>query len=187
MPEVAERCLILSNDRSLLQRFCTLPDTLGMTIAQIMFLVDIKAFGNMFEDEVDPVQHEVVLGENCNETKMDFIGYMSGNSISRPKLFQHLRFAKQINLPKSDAQIAAAVMLSRRHGLSTEQIASICRYFSPGCCIRSRTLIKYFFRLWSPESPPFYRHVNQALSECNVEDAHLLPFVLYDYFEMFFW
>ncbi|CAF4894398.1 unnamed protein product, partial [Rotaria sp. Silwood2] len=140
MPEVAERCLILSNDRSLLQRFCTLPDTLGMTIAQIMFLVDIKAFGNMFEDEVDPVQHEVVLGENCNETKMDFIGYMSGNSISRPKLFQHLRFAKQINLPKNDAQIAAAVMFCRRHGLSTEQIASICRYFSPGCCIRSRTL-----------------------------------------------
>ncbi|CAF3302403.1 unnamed protein product [Rotaria socialis] len=111
---------------------------------------------------------------------------MSGNSISRPKLFQHLRFAKQINLPKNDAQIAAAVMFCRRHGLSTEQIASICRYFSPGCCIRSRTLIKYFFRLWSLESPPFYRHVNQALSECYVEDAHLLRFILYDYFEMVF-
>lgn len=183
MPDVVERCLIISNDRMLLRRFCMIPDTLGMAIAQTIFLVEIQAFGNTFLGEVDPLEHQVILGSI--ETNVEFVGYMSSCEMSPPKLFQYLRFAGSNNLPKNEAQIVAVVMFGKRHGLSSKQIASICRFFSPGCCILPITLIKYLIRLWSLESPPFYRIVNQSLAECNIEDVHSLRYILYDYFELF--
>ena len=183
LPDVVERCLIMSKDYLLLRRFCMMSDTLGMVIASIMFLVDVQAFGNTFLDELDPIEHQIVL--NLNESNLEFVGYMSSCNLAQPKLLQHLRFAKSIDFPKNHGQIAAVIMFGRRHGWSSEQIASVCRYFSPGCCIKSQTLLKYLVRLWSLESPPFYRFVNQSLAECDIVDVHLLRFVLYDYFELF--
>lgn len=183
LPDIVERCLIMSRDHLLLRRFCLIKDTLGLAIALLMFLVEIEAFGDMFSDRVDPLKHQFIL--NSSESNVEFVGYMSGCSSSEPKLFQHLRFAKSTHFPKSDAQMAALIMYGRRHGLSSEHIASICRHFCPGCCIKPQTLLKYFVRLWSLESPPFYRLVNQSLAECDIADVHLLRFILYDYFELF--
>ncbi|CAF1148254.1 unnamed protein product [Adineta ricciae] len=183
MSKVIERCLIMSDDDSLLNEFCTQPDIVGIAIAPMMLLVDVQAFGNMFFDEIDPMEHQVYFGSD--DTNYEFIGYMSGCQISAPKLFHHLRFAKSINLPKHQAQMIAFIIFGRRHGLSSRQIASICRYFTPGRCIQPITLIKYLVRLWSLESPPFYQLVNKALAECIIEDVHLLRFIIYDYFELF--
>jgi hypothetical protein len=183
MTDVIERCLIMSNDCLLLQQFCMYRDSLGMAIAEMILLVEVQAFGNMFSDEIDPAKHQVYL--KSEETNFEFIGYMSSCNVSAPKLFHHLRFAKSINLPKHDAQIVAFITFAKRHDLSSKQIAFICRHFSPGCCIQSITLTKYLVRLWSLESPPFYQLINQALAECNIEDVHLLRFIVYDYFEMF--
>ncbi|UJR12523.1 hypothetical protein I4U23_016698 [Adineta vaga] len=183
MSEGIERCLIMSNDSSLLYRFCIQPDVVGMGIVQMMLFVDVQAFENVFLDEIDSTDHQVYLASV--ETNFEFIGYMSSCQLSAPKLFHHLRFAKSIRLPKHQAQMVAFIIFGRRHGLSSRQIALICRYFSPGRCIQPITLIKYLVRLWSLESPPFYQLVNKALAECNIEDVHLLRFIIYDYFDLF--
>jgi hypothetical protein len=181
-----ERCLIMSNDRCLCQEFCLHKDTLGMTIAMIIRLVDIGGFRRIFQMEINEERHKIVLTDDDHH-HIDFVGYMSGYGITAPKVFNHLRFAQPLHMPKNDVQIAALVMFGRRHNLTDQLIATICRYFTTGNCVRSVTFIKYLVRLWSLESPIyFYRLVNTALAECCVEDLHYLRFIIYDYLEMFY-
>lgn len=183
-----ERCLIMSKDEHLLQEFALQSDTLGVTIATIMWLVDIGAFGNMFFRTVDQDRHNIVLTDNVsNSDHVEFIGYISGYGISTPKVLQHLRFPEPIHMDKNDVQIAALVIFGRRHNLTDQQVAFLCRYFSTGNCVRSTTFIKYLVRLWSFESPvAFYRLVNTALADCCVDDIHCLRYIIYDYCEMFY-
>ena len=54
-----ERCLIMSKDEHLLQEFALQTDTLGSTIANIMCLVDVGAFGNMFSRTVDQERYNM--------------------------------------------------------------------------------------------------------------------------------
>ncbi|CAF1339462.1 unnamed protein product [Adineta steineri] len=181
-----ERCLIMSRDRFLCKEFCLRKDTLGMYIAMIIRLVDIGGFGNIFTTEVDNERNKIMFTKDDHH-HIDFVGFMSGYNTATPKVFNHLRFAKPLNMQKNDVQIATLVMFARRHNLTDQQIAIICRYFSTGNCIRSVTFIKYLVRLWSLESPVyFYRLVNTALAECCVEDLHYLRFIIYDYLEMFY-
>lgn len=183
LPRISDRCLIMSSDKNLLYQFCTITDILGLAITTIMFLVEINVFDSVFKEEIDPLKHQVFLAHV--ETTSEFIGYMSGQEHTVPKLFQHLRFAKAIDIPKNDAQIAALITFGKRHNLSPKQITFLCRHLSPGCCIFSATSIKYFVRLWSIESPPFYQLANAALAQCIVDDVHLLRYILYDYFALF--
>ena len=184
LPRVADRCLIMSKDKELLQQFCTISDTLGLAIAQMMFLVEVNVFENVFDQEVDPLKHQIFLGPVENSSS-EFIGYMPDRDGAIPKLFQHFRFSESIDIPKNDAQITALILFGKRHNLSSKQITFLCRHLSPGCCINSVTLIRYFVRLWSIESPPFYQLVNESLARCVIENVHLLRFILYDYFELF--
>lgn len=177
------RCLTVSNDLDKFRFFCTRKDTLGFAIALIMLLVDIDAFGSMLFETVDS-SHQKVYMSNRNE-HFDFIGYMSSPNILQPKLFHHLRFARVIPLRKNDAQLVAMAIFGKTHNLTTKQIATLCRFYSTGCCVHRPTLIKYLVRLWSLETPPFYRLVNTALTECRMNDVHLIRYLIYDYFEMF--
>ncbi|CAF1175776.1 unnamed protein product [Rotaria sordida] len=183
-----EQCLIMSKDEYLLQEFALQTDILGSTIAHIIWLVDIEAFGNMFSGTVDQEKHDIILTDDISDhDHIEFIGYISGYGISIPKVLHHLRFPEPIHMSKADVQMAALVIFGRRHNLTDQQITILCRYFGTGNCIRSTTFIKYLVRLWSLESPiSFYRLVNTALAECSLNDIHCLRYIIYDYFEMFY-
>ncbi|CAF4061167.1 unnamed protein product [Adineta steineri] len=45
---------------------------------------------------------------------------------------------------------------------------------------------KLLIHLWSLEQPAFYNLINKALAEANQDDLHLLRYIIYDYF-MLFW
>ncbi|CAF1490111.1 unnamed protein product [Didymodactylos carnosus] len=183
-----ERCLIMSRDKHLLQEFCLQTDTFGLTIATVILLEKVGAFGNMFSATVDRERNEIVLTDNYSDhDHIEFVGYISGCDVTIPKVLYHLRFAESIHMSKTDVQIACLVIFGRRHQLTDQQIAILCRYFGTGNCVRSTTFIKYLVRLWSLESPiPFYRLVNRALAECSTDDIHYLRFIIYDYFELFY-
>lgn len=119
-----ERCLIMSKDRRLCQEFCLRKDTLGMTIAMIIRLVDIGGFRRIFQLEIDDERHKIMLTDDDHH-HIDFVGYMSGYGLTVPKVFNHLRFAQPLHMPKNDVQIAALVMFGRRHNLTDCKCLSV--------------------------------------------------------------
>ncbi|CAF0844030.1 unnamed protein product [Adineta steineri] len=107
-----------------------------------------------------------------------------------PEIFEYLRIPSFSGKhDKFVIQITSIVLFGLRKGLSEKYITDISRIFLRHKC-RDRSdpslYYKSLIHLWSLEQPAFYNLINKALAEANQDDLHLLRYIIYDYF-MLFW
>ncbi|CAF0922397.1 unnamed protein product [Adineta steineri] len=107
-----------------------------------------------------------------------------------PEIFEYLRIPSFSGKhDKFVIQITSIVLFGLKKRVSEKHITDICRIFLRHKCRNHSDPSLYYkllIHLWSLEQPAFYNLINKALAEANQDDLHLLRYIIYDYF-MLFW